>query len=90
MGCLGCGFSLAMALALERIGWSNADYRMRLQANHDLAREHCEQAARPGDGSRIEVEAVGSKMLLPQFEIAFWHPIRPHGDETLEHIIERN
>ena len=39
------GISPAMALALERIGWSNADYWMRLQASHDLARERCEQAA---------------------------------------------
>ena len=39
------GISPAMTLALERIGWSNADYRMRLQASHDLARERCEQAA---------------------------------------------
>ena len=38
------GISPAMALALERIGWSNADYWMRLQVSHDLARERCEQA----------------------------------------------
>ena len=33
------GISPAMALALERIGWSNADFWMRLQAYYDLAQE---------------------------------------------------
>jgi hypothetical protein len=28
-------------------------------------------------------------MSCPQFEIAFWHPFGPHGNETPEHIIER-
>ena len=31
------GISPAMALALERIGWSNANHRMHLQAAYDLA-----------------------------------------------------
>jgi len=31
------GISPAMALALERIGWSNADFWMRRQASWDLA-----------------------------------------------------
>lgn len=31
------GISPAMALALERIGWSNADFWMRRQAGYDLA-----------------------------------------------------
>lgn len=39
------GISPAMALALERIGWSNAEYWARLQAAHDLARERRKQAA---------------------------------------------
>ena len=30
------GISPAMALALERIGWSNASFWMRLQANYEL------------------------------------------------------
>ena len=34
-----------LALDLERIGWSNADYWMRLQAAHDLARERRRRAA---------------------------------------------
>ena len=34
-----------MALALERIGWSNADHWMRLQAAYDLAQERRKQAA---------------------------------------------
>ena len=32
-----CGMTPVVALALERIGWSNADFWMRLQANYDLA-----------------------------------------------------
>ena len=31
------GISPAMALALESIGWSNADFWMRRQAGYDLA-----------------------------------------------------
>ena len=31
------GVSPALALALEQIGWSNADYWMRMQAGDDLA-----------------------------------------------------
>lgn len=37
--------SPAMALALERIGWSNASHWMRLQAAYDLARERLNQKA---------------------------------------------
>ena len=33
-----CGISPDVALALERIGWSDADFWMRRQANYDLAR----------------------------------------------------
>ena len=39
------GLSPAMALALERIGWSNADHWLRLQAAYDLARERMKQKA---------------------------------------------
>ena len=39
------GISPAMALALERLGWSNASFWMRLQAAYDLARERRRQAA---------------------------------------------
>ena len=39
--------SPAMALALERIGWSNADFRMRRQANYDLAKAHRDWKRRP-------------------------------------------
>lgn len=39
------GISLAMALALERVGWSNTDFWMRLQAVYDLAQERRRQAA---------------------------------------------
>ena len=34
-----------MALALERIGWSNASFWMRLQAAYELAQERRRQAA---------------------------------------------
>jgi addiction module HigA family antidote len=39
------GISPAMALALERIGWSNASFWMRLQAAYELAQERRRQAA---------------------------------------------
>ena len=39
------GISPAMALALERIGWSNASFWMRLQAAYELAEERRRQAA---------------------------------------------
>ena len=32
-----CGITPAVALALESIGWSNADFWMRRQANYELA-----------------------------------------------------
>ena len=40
-GLLNCERSISppMALALERLGWSNADFWMRLQTNYDLAQE---------------------------------------------------
>ena len=37
------GISPAMALALERIGWSNAAFWMRRQAQYDLAQERLRQ-----------------------------------------------
>ena len=39
------GISPGMALALERIGWSNASFWMRLQASYELAQARREQAA---------------------------------------------
>ncbi len=39
------GISPEMALALERLGWSNADHWMRLQAAYDLAQARRMQAA---------------------------------------------
>ena len=39
------GISPTMALALERLGWSNASYWMRLQAAYELAQERQRQAA---------------------------------------------
>ena len=37
------GISPTMALALEQIGWSNANHWMRLQAAYDLAQEWLKQ-----------------------------------------------
>ena len=37
------GISPVMALALERIGWSNAAFWMRRQAQYDLAQERLRQ-----------------------------------------------
>ncbi len=37
--------SPAIALALERIGWSNASFWMRLQTAYELAQERRRQAA---------------------------------------------
>ena len=39
------GISPAMALALERLVWSNASYWMRLQSAYELAQERQRQAA---------------------------------------------
>ena len=39
------GISPAMALGLERVGWSNADFWMRVQAAYDLAQERLWQEA---------------------------------------------
>ena len=39
------GISPALALALERLGWSDASFWMRLQAAYDLAQERRRQAA---------------------------------------------
>lgn len=39
------GISPAMALGLERIGWSNADFWMRVQGGYDLAQERLQQEA---------------------------------------------
>ena len=38
------GVSAALALALERIGWSDAEHWMRMQAIYDVARERRKQA----------------------------------------------
>ena len=43
-----CGISPSVALALERIGWSTAEFWMRRQASYELsvARRHAEEDAR--------------------------------------------
>ena len=40
-----------MALALERIGWSNADFWMRLQSNYDLAQARRDEEAKAASGN---------------------------------------
>ena len=39
------GISARVALGLEAVGWSNAEFWMRLQANYDLEQERRKQAA---------------------------------------------
>lgn len=39
------GISSAMALNLERLGWSTADFWMRVQGGYDLAQERMRQEA---------------------------------------------
>ena len=46
-----CGITPMVALALERIGWSNADFWMRLQANYDLAQARRDEEAKAAAGS---------------------------------------
>ena len=41
-----CGISPKVALALERIGWSDAEFWMRRQANYDLAQVRREQESK--------------------------------------------
>lgn len=41
-----CGISPFVALALERIGWSDAEFWMRRQAKYDLAQARREIEAR--------------------------------------------
>ena len=45
-----CAISPEVALALERIGWSNADFWMRRQASYDLAMARRAQEATPVAG----------------------------------------
>ena len=42
-----CGISPSVAIALERIGWSTADFWMRRQAGYDLAQARRKLAATP-------------------------------------------
>ena len=42
------GISPAVAAALERIGWSDADFWMRRQAKYDLAQARRDQEAKSG------------------------------------------
>ena len=41
-----CGISPIVALALERIGWSDAEFWMRRQAKYDLAQARREEEAK--------------------------------------------
>ena len=44
-----CGIYPRVALALEQIGWSDADFWLRLQANYDLAQARLEVQPITGD-----------------------------------------
>lgn len=44
-----CGISPNLAVALEQINWSDADFWMRLQANYDLAQDRRESQPITGD-----------------------------------------
>ena len=46
-----CGISPTVALALERIGWSDAEFWMRRQANYDLAQARRDEEAKAAAGS---------------------------------------
>ena len=46
-----CGISPVVALALERIGWSDADFWMRRQAKYDLAQARREMESQAGVGN---------------------------------------
>ena len=46
-----CGISPVVALALERIGWSDADFWMRRQAKYDLAQARREMEPQAGVGN---------------------------------------
>ena len=46
-----CGISPIMALSLERIGWSDAEFWMRRQAKYDLAQARREMEAKAGVGN---------------------------------------
>ena len=46
------GISPAMALGLERLGWSDADFWMRVQGGYDLAQERLRQEAVTRQGTK--------------------------------------
>ncbi|MDD9980116.1 MAG: hypothetical protein OXU81_01960 [Gammaproteobacteria bacterium] len=50
------GVSAALALALERIGWSDAEHWMRMQAIYDLAQERRKQAGAAAGSGLTEEE----------------------------------
>lgn len=52
------GISANMALALEGIGWSNAEYWMRRQATYDLAQARVRRKSPPGSSVRTRYETT--------------------------------
>ena len=56
------GISPAMALALERLGWSNADFWMRRQAYYDLAQERRRQV-KASANSNVSVFSLGPNSI---------------------------
>ncbi len=51
------GISAEMAIRLEKAGWSNAEFWMRLQAAYDLAR-----AREREDRIRVDLEPLGPRL----------------------------
>ena len=52
------GISPKVALGLENLGWSNAEFWMRLQAQYDLAQLRLERAEQANAGAAIKTEAL--------------------------------
>ena len=51
------GISAEMAIRLEKAGWSNADFWMRLQAAYDLA-----QARKREDRIRVDLDLMPARL----------------------------
>ena len=48
------GISPKVALGLENLGWSNAEFWMRLQAQYDLAQLRLQNLPREADVAAVE------------------------------------
>ena len=61
------GISARVALGLEALGWSNAEFWMRLQVHHDLAQERLRDGRTKLKASSVE----NGKTVLQKFKDAF-------------------